>query len=162
MSVSPGTSEQTYAPARRRVSPRMLGLVVVVGILAVLGLGALADTLAIAPLRPPTQAGYSQQAGLYTLALSLSPEPLTAGAETAFTLRVTDVTGAAVRGAHIVCDFTMPAMPMPSMLVAASEEGAGVYTCREALTDPGAWALTATLTPLSDTSVHTTFTLQAR
>ncbi len=162
MSVSPETSEQVGVSARRRVSPRVLGLVVVVGILAVLGIGALADTLAVAPLRPPTQAGVTQQAGLNTLTLSVSPEPLTAGAETAFTLRVTDVSGAAVRGAHIVCDFAMPAMPMPTMLVTASEGGAGAYTCQEALTDPGAWALTVTLTPRNGAPVHTTFTIQAR
>ena len=164
MGVSSETSEQVgaSASARRAVSPRLLGLVVVMSILAVLGIGALADTLAVAPLRPPTQASHSQQAGLYTLALAIQPEPLTAGAATSFTLSVTDVSGAAVSGARIVCDFTMPAMPMPAMLVTASDRGAGVYSCQEVLPDPGAWGLTITLTPHEGAPVHTTFALQAR
>ncbi len=163
MSMSPETTGgEADAAARRRVSPRLRGLAVTLGILAVLGIGALADGLAVAPLRPPTQAGATQQAGLYTLALAVSPEPLTAGAETAFTLRVTDVSGATVSGGRVTCDYTMPAMPMPTMIVTASDEGAGVYTCRETLTDPGAWTLAVTLTPLGGAPVHTAFTLQAR
>jgi len=160
---APDTPDNASASSiRRRVSPRLLGLIVVIVTLAVLGVGALADTLAVAPLRPPTRAGGAQQAGLYTLALTINSEPLTAGAETDFLLRVTDVSGAPVSGAAITCDFTMPAMPMPTMLVTATSNGAGTYTCREALTDPGAWALTVTLTPPGSAPVHTKFTLQAR
>jgi hypothetical protein len=167
VSANPETREsaESYATVHRRIAPRLLALAVVIGILAVLGVGALADTLAVAPLRPPSQAGESQQAGIYTLALSMKPEPLTAGAETTFTLLVTDVSGAPVHNAHVTCDFTMPAMPMPKMLIVASEDGAGRYTCHETLTDPGAWAMTATLTPPDapgGAPVHTTFTLQAR
>lgn len=163
MSVTPETTSETPSPTRRRGSPRVLGLAVVIGILAVLGVGALADTLAVAPLRPPTQAGATQQAGLYTLTLTVSPEPLTAGAETTFTVRVTDTAGAPVSGARVTCDYTMPAMAMPTMLAPATAGGeAGSYTCHEALTDPGAWALTITLTPPGGAPVHTTFPLQAR
>lgn len=156
------TEQSVSIQQARRISPRLLGLIVVFGIMATLGIGALADTLAVAPLRPPTRAGASQRAGLYTLALAVSPEPLTAGSETAFSLQVTDVSGAPVTGATVICDFTMPAMPMPTMLVTASDSGSGVYTCQEALTDPGAWSLGITLTPHGSGPVHTAFALQAR
>ncbi len=165
VSPNPETTEVEREPGiatRRRFSPRLLGLAVVTGILVTLGIGALADALAVAPLRPPTRGSDAQQAGLYTVALAVNPAPLTSGAQTTFTLRVSDVSGKAVSAARITCDYTMPAMPMPTMLVAASESGAGVYTCRETLTDPGAWALTVTLAPPGDAAVHTTFALQAR
>lgn len=163
MSVAPETTEESAVsvPVKRRVSPRLLGLVVVTSILVVLGVGALADTLAVAPLRPATRTGNTQQAGLYSLALAISPEPLAANVATTFTLRVTDVSGAPVSGARVTCDFTMPAMPMPTMLVTASATGAGVYICREALTSPGAWALTVTLTPSGGAPLHTIFDVQS-
>ncbi len=164
VSVKTETAEEREpgVAIQRRISPRLLGMAVVAGVLVTLGIGALADTLAIAPLHPPTQTSHAQQAGLYSIALVVNPAPLTSGAETAFTLRVIDVSGKAVGDARVTCDYTMPAMPMPTMLVAASERGAGVYTCRETLTDPGAWALTVTLTPHGGAAVHTTFALQAR
>jgi YtkA-like protein len=159
---TPRTTNEMEPPPPRRVSPRLLALVVVVVILAVLGVGALADTLAVAPLRPPTQAGATQQAGLYTLDLAISPKPLTATTETTFTVRITDVASAPVSAARVICDYTMPAMPMPTMRVTATSGAAGTYLCRETLTDPGAWALTITLTPPDGAPVHTTFPLQAR
>lgn len=162
MSATPQMTNEMEPRPQRRASSRLLALTVVVTILAVLGIGALADTLAVAPLQPPTQAGAAQQAGLYTLNLTASPEPLTASAETAFTLRITDVTGAPVSGARVTCDFTMPAMPMPTMRVTAAGGVAGAYICRQTLTDPGAWALTVTLTPPGGAPIHTTFPLQAR
>jgi YtkA-like protein len=149
-------------PARRRPSRRLLALLIVGGGGAVLGVGALADTLAVAPLRPPTHAVASQRAGLDATTLSVSPEPLTAGQETAFTLQVSDVTGAPVNGAQITCDYTMPAMPMPTMLVAARADGGGRYICEETLSDPGAWALSVTVTMPGASAVHTVFALQAR
>jgi hypothetical protein len=162
MSATQQVTSEIEARHRRRVSPRLLALAVVVAVLAVLGVGALADTLAVAPLRPPTQTGATQQAGLYTLSLAVNPEPLTASAETTFTLRITDVAGAPVSGARVACDYTMPAMPMPTMHVTATADAAGAYICRETLTDAGAWALTITLTPPGGAPVHTTFPLQAR
>ncbi|HEU0027067.1 MAG TPA: FixH family protein [Ktedonobacterales bacterium] len=162
MSVTPQTTSETEPRPRRQASPRLLALAVVVAILAVLGVGALADTLAVAPLRPPTREGATQQAGLYTLTLTVSPEPLTASAETNFTLRITDVSGAPVGGARVICDYTMPAMPMPTMRMTATSGAAGTYICRETLTDAGAWALTITLTPPGGAPVYTTFPLQAR
>lgn len=146
----------------RRLSPRALALLVTLAFVTTLGVGALADTLAVAPLRPPTQTAASRQAGLYIVTLTISPEPLTAGAETAFTVRVTDTTGEPVRGARVTCDYTMPAMPMPQMLITASEETAGVYACHETLTDPGGWALAISVTPPSAEAVRASFALQAR
>lgn len=147
---------------RLKRSPRALGLVVTLAILATLGIGALADTLATAPLRPATRLTTTQQAGIYGLKLSVSPEPLKAGARTTFAMQVTDATGAAVENAQVVCNFTMPAMPMPLMLVTArSGSSVGIYTCQETLTSPGAWALTVTLTPRGRSAAHTTFALQA-
>jgi hypothetical protein len=162
MSATQQATTESETRPQGRVSPRLLALAVVVTALAVLGVGALADTLAVAPLRPPTQADATQQAGLYTLSLAVNPEPLTARAETTFTLRITDVAGAPVRGARVACDYTMPAMPMPTMHVTATSDAAGAYICHETLTDSGAWALTITLTPPDGAPVHTTFPLQAR
>jgi YtkA-like protein len=162
MSVTPETTSEAAPSGRRHVSPRLLGLAVTLGILAALGVGALADLLAVAPLHPPTRAAGVQQAGLYTLALAVNPEPLTASAATTFTLRITDVSGAPVSDARVTCDYTMPAMPMPEMVVmATSGSVTGTYICRETLTDPGAWALTITLIPPGGAPVHTTFPLQA-
>ena len=97
MSVTPDASYADAPVPRSRAPRRLLALAIVGGILAMLGVGALADTLAVAPL-PPKQAGANQRAGLDTLALAIAPEPLTAGLETAFTLRVTDVSDAPLTG----------------------------------------------------------------
>jgi hypothetical protein len=129
--------------------------------MATLGVGALADTLAVAPLRPATRANTSQQAGIYSLTLAISPEPLTANVLTTFLIRASDPSGAPVSDARIVCDFTMPAMPMPLMRVPARQSAPGAYACQEILTDPGAWTLTITMTPPPGGAVHSAFALQA-
>jgi hypothetical protein len=138
-----------------------LGLLVTVMILVTLGAGALADTLATAPLRPATRANTTRQAGTYMLTLSVSPEPLQAGKLTTFTVQAKDATGMALTNAQASCNFTMPAMPMPLMLVTARVVAPGIYSCPATLTATGAWALTVTLTPAGAPTVHTTFALQA-
>jgi hypothetical protein len=139
-----------------------VALVVTAMILVTLGAGAMADTLATAPLRPATRANTTKQAGTYMLTLSVSPEPLQAGEPTTFAVQAKDATGMALTKAQVSCNFTMPAMPMPLMLVTAQVGAPGVYLCPETLTATGAWALTVTITPVGGSSAHTTFDLQAK
>lgn len=148
-------------PPRRRFSPRVLGFLIAAGVIVALGVGVVADILATAPLRPPTQAGATRQAGLLTVQLTMSPQPLMAGAETTFTIRITDATGAPLTGAHVVCAFTMPSMSMPPQIITASPVASGAYSCRRALGVSGAWSLTVNLTPAGSSRVHVTFPLQA-
>ncbi|HEX9037167.1 MAG TPA: FixH family protein [Ktedonobacterales bacterium] len=159
MSVTPATAPTA---ALRNITRRSLALVVVCGALGLLGIGALADTLAVAPLHPPTRAIMTNQAGLDNISLTISPGPLTAGRNTAFTLRIQDSAGAPVAQAHVVCDFTMPAMPMPAMRPIAVEQSPGVYMCQETLPDAGMWAVTISFTAPANVSAHTTFALQSR
>ncbi len=166
MSLTQGDVEQapvggaaTRARSDRRgvLRNRALAVVVALGVVAVLLVGWLADSVISAP-QAATQGALTQQVGLTTVALTFDPEPLRAGSLTALSLRMTDVSGQAVVGARARCALSMPAMGMALPAGATTPTAQpGMYTCPAQVFSPGAWALDLTLTLPSGETDHATF-----
>lgn len=137
-----------------RTRRRLIGLVVALGVLVALATGWVVDAVgSVTPTQ--TRSPMTQQMGLSTVALTVkSPS----GDSQALALRVTDVSGVAVDGAHLQCDLSMPGMAMSlSPIVATRTAQPGVYECLAPSLDPGAWSLALTLRLLSGETDHATF-----
>lgn len=138
---------------------RALALGVALLVVAVLGTGWLADSLAAIP-QAPTSSVLTRQVGLTTVALTVSPSPLRANRAESLLVRVTDTTAAPVVGATIACALAMPDMGMALPTVAAKPTAQpGVYVCSAQPLDVGAWSLGLTLTLPSGETGHATFPL---
>jgi hypothetical protein len=86
------------------------------------------------------EAGHFAQTGSeMSLTLQVDPFPPRPMREATFTITVTDPGGAPLQGATVVCDMTMPAMPMPVNRPEAAEDGPGVYVARVLFTMAGDW-----------------------
>lgn len=137
-----------------RVRRRLIALAVALGVLAALVAGWAVDAVgSVTPAR--TQSVMTRQMGLSRVTLTVNKP---SGASQALMLRVTDVSGAAVEGARLRCDLSMPdmAMSLPSV-VATRSALPGLYECQAPALDPGAWSLALTLSLPSGETDHASF-----
>ncbi len=156
------TNEDVRLLIGRRVPFRRLAAVAVACVvLAVLGVGWLADGAA-SYVPSPTSSALSSHAGLSTLTLSVAPTPLRASQPEMFTIRVVDVTGKPVVGAAVRCALSMPAMDMgltPS--VALPTAVAGDYSCDAMLPHAGRWNLVVSIEVAGQSPAQTSFVVDA-
>lgn len=148
----------------RKPSRRTLALIVALGVVALLAVGWLADVLALTPRGAATSSLTSQtaHAGLDTVTLSVSPTPLLADREETFLLRVTDVSGRPVAGAHVVCALTMPQTAMAGLsIVALPMAQSGAYSCVARLPQRGVWTVRVAVTPEKGQPAIAAFTVSA-
>lgn len=139
----------------RRRAVALLTALVIIGVFAV---GWLADNVT-APLSGTSNA-LSQQVGLDTVTLTASPSPLRAYQATSLQLRLTDVSGRAVTGAHIQCELSMPDMGMSlPVSVAQPTTQPGAYSCPTATLTPGAWTLALIVRMTTGETDHATIHL---
>jgi hypothetical protein len=128
-------------------------------IIAVLGVGWLADGFSVAVPLTSTTSAMTRQVGIATVSLTTQPSPLRAGAPVTLLVRVVDSSGVAVVGARAHCLLSMPDMAMTLAAVDATATASGVYACSEPELDTGAWTLTLTLTLPAGETDQTTFPL---
>ena len=88
------------------------------------------------------------------MVLKVDPFPPRPMRQASFTLTITDVKGAPVQGATVVCDMTMPSMTMPVNRPQAVEQDPGVYTADVLFTMAGDWEAAVKVT-LSDGRIET-------
>lgn len=87
-----------------------------------------------------TEPGRFVQAGSeMSVTLQVDPFPPRSMRKATFRITVTDPSGAPLQGATVVCDMTMPAMPMPVNRPEAVEDDPGVYTAEVLFTMAGDW-----------------------
>lgn len=140
---------------------RAVALGVALLIIAVLGVGWLADGFSVAVPLTSTPSAMTRQVGITTVSLTTHPSPLRAGAVETLLLRVVDTSGAAVVGAKARCLLSMPDMAMSLPAVEATTTGEpGVYACSAQTLDTGAWILALSLTLPTGEAGQTTFPLQ--
>ena len=162
MAESHAQSSERGGLGDRRNRRRWGGLLLVGGILAVLAVGWLADVAAqIPPHATNTSGVQTQQAGLYSVTLTLTPPIPHAGTDEMMRLRVNDVSGAPLTGATVSYALTMTAMDMPGGAGAAHEAN-GVYAIAGGFSMSGAWSLRIGVTPPAisgqkQATVYTTF-----
>lgn len=166
---SDGPTPDASAPtslARRRRIVRWTALALVVGVVALLALGWVADALGqVVPAGRTTtgDATQTQAVGFDTLALRVAPAPPRAGANETLTFTLTDAVGAPVAHARIQVTLTMAAMDMSGGSGLAQPTGApGVYRLVGGFAMSGAWTVAVAVTPPGAPTLHTTFILQAR
>lgn len=82
-----------------------------------------------------------------SVTLQVDPFPPRSMREATFTITVTDPNGAALQGATVTCDMTMPAMPMPVNRPEALEVDPGVYAARVLFTMAGGWEAAVHVAP---------------
>ena len=161
---SPVSSSAPHRHASRR-RQWWGALLLIGGILAVLALGWLADVAGEVP--PPatnTSGVQTQQAGLYSVTLTLTPLTPHAGTAETMRLRVEDVSGRPLSGATVRYALTMPSMDMAGGAGSARAAGDGVYQLSGAFSTSGAWSLRIGVTPPAtnghpQATVYTTFTI---
>ncbi|GEM_PF-6953304 len=157
-------STKKRQPSRKRII-RWTALALVVGIVALLGLGWAADTLG--QVIPPGHAtdGAATQAralGFDTLTLSVTPAPPRAGQDETLTFTLTDATGAPIEHAQVSVALTMTAMDMTGGSGQAQPVGAGRYRLVGGFSMGGEWALDVSVTAPDQPTLHTSFTLAVR
>ncbi|MEO7000687.1 MAG: FixH family protein [Ktedonobacterales bacterium] len=154
--------------SKHRAARRRWSLLLVGSIVAVLALGWFADALAQTPTRATNTSGVqTQQAGLYSVTLTLTPTAPHAGGDVTIRLGVRDVSGAPVTGATVSYALTMSAMDMPGGAGLTQAVGAGVYQVSGGFSMSGVWALRVGVTPPAhnghtQATVYTTFTIVVR
>lgn len=151
----------TRQSSRKRII-RWTALVVVVGIVAVLGLGWAADTLGqVIPVGHATNgaATQTQSLGFDTLMLRVTPTPPRAGQDVTLTFTLTDATGAPIEHARVSVALTMTAMDMAGGAGLAQPLGAGRYRLVGGFGMGGEWTLAVSVALAGQPSLHTTFTL---
>ena len=162
---APDASASALLIRRRRVV-RWTALALVVGVVALLALGWFADALGQVVPAGRSQVGaatQTQAVGFDTLALRVAPEPPQAGATETLTFTLTDATGAPVAHARIQVTLTMAAMDMSGGSGLAQPTATpGAYRLVGGFAMSGEWTLAVAVTPPSEPTLHTTFTLQVR
>lgn len=163
---TPAHDDASAAPAtlaRRRARIRWLALALVAGVVALLALGWVADTLAQVVPAIHSQAGATSQTqalGFDTLTLQVAPTPPRAGANETLTFMLTDATGAPVANARIQVALTMAAMDMSGGAGLAQPTATpGAYRLVGGFAMSGAWTLALAVTLPGQPALHTTFTL---
>ncbi|MDD5544159.1 MAG: FixH family protein [Acidobacteriia bacterium] len=78
-------------------------------------------------------------------ALSYDPSPAVIGKETAFTLRLTNPSGAPVDGAQVNFALLMPLMDMKAQRFEARNSGGGIYNGTGAFSMNGIWIVQANI-----------------
>jgi len=161
-SATPSTSATL---ARRRLV-RWTALALALGVVALLALGWVADTLGqVVPAGRSTTgaATQSQSVGFDTLVLRVAPAPIHAGATETLTFTLTDATGAPVTQARIQVTLTMASMDMVGGSGLAQPTATpGAYRIVGGFAMGGAWTLAIAVTPPGASTLHTTFTLLVR
>lgn len=79
-----------------------------------------------------------------TLALDMTPRPVTSLDPTQFTVRIRDAAGEPVQGAAVKIDLDMPSMPMGDNTQMLREARAGEYGGTSRFTMAGAWRVAVT------------------
>lgn len=140
---------------------RWVALAIASLVIAVLGIGWLADGLATTSSGATTGA-LKQQMGSATVEVIVSRTPLRANRPESLTLRITDTTGAPIAGAHIQCALSMPKMGMELPGGAATPTARpGDYVCPAQTLDAGVWTLALTVALPSGKTDHARFQLTA-
>lgn len=142
MTLTPGRTEMT--PARRSCASPPLLLLLLLATLLWAGLRP-------AYAAPETTRLEARGANGYRGVLEFSAAPLVTMRAIPFRVTLRDPQGAAVTGARLTCDLTMPAMPMPENRPEIRPDDSG-YRGRAIFTMAGAWqaeiAVTADGRPL--------------
>lgn len=160
--VSVSRADEFGASVKRPEVSRRLALLTVAGIVLVFALGWAADGLALFAPAVHFTNGAMQQAGPYRVALTLDPATPHSGQAQRYTLRVTDSSGHLVSGAHVHLRFSMVTMDMPVIDLTATATGNGAYTASGALSMPGEWHLSVTLSPPAGSPRTTQFDIAVR
>lgn len=150
---------------------RVVALLVALGVIALLALGWLADTVGSgATMSMPmsqtttttaTVEPLTRQAGAYLVTLTLAQAPLHAGQVEQARLSVTDLAGLPA-SARVACALSALAGAAPVSTATAQQVAAGLYTCAVTPPSAGPWKLRVTLTGADGASAGASFPLVAR
>lgn len=114
-------------------------------------------------LSSPAPSALTSQAGPYTVALSITPNPPAENKPAHLVLRVTDTaTGQPVSNAEVQVQGLMETMEMLTRALEADPQGNGVYVTDANLSMFGPWRLQVIITPPNAPSASTQFQVTTR
>jgi hypothetical protein len=161
--VMPDDRADAQASGERRTTlSRRRALAIVGGLAGVLGLGWLADALATLPPGRAPSGPRVEEAGAFTVALTLAPATPRAAAPTRITVAVHDLAGQATEPARVRGALGMPAMGMDPVDVAWQALAPGQYGASVTFPMAGAWSLMVTLTDASQHDSTARFSIAVR
>jgi YtkA-like len=148
------------------VRPRRFGrraaILVIAAIIGVLALGWLADALGQFAPRTTFTNGETRQAGLYQVALTITPAPARTGQSVMVTARVEDVDGHPAMGLAARLTMTMPTMEMATVETPLALNADGIYEALVTLAMAGEWRVRVELTPPGAAAVRADFDVPVR
>jgi hypothetical protein len=160
--LEPDGRTVAHSPQSARRFGRRAAVLVLVAIVGVLALGWLADTLGQFAPRTSFTNGETQQAGLYRVALSVSPAEARSDQEATITAQIEGSDGRPVSDVTARLIMTMPTMDMAAVETSLALNADGVYTARATFLMAGAWLLRVELTPPGATPLHADFDVPVR
>lgn len=150
-------------PARGTRLSRRAALALAGGALGVLGIGWLADVLAVVPLSAPPTGPLTRQVGLDHVTLDLHPSPPRAGSPAQATLTVRGADGSPLAGLAVQVAGVMVEMDMRLPTQQAAEQPAGArYTCALTFLMPGTWRVDVRFGPPGGSPLTASFDVTVR
>jgi hypothetical protein len=152
-----------HLPARTPRLSRRAALALAGGTLGVLGIGWLADLLAVLPLSAAPSGPLTTQVGLYHVTLDLHPSPPRVGSSAQATIAVLSPEGAALTGLVVDVAATMIEMDMLLPTQRAHElPGQARYGCALIFTMAGTWRVDVRFAPPSAPQLAASFDVTVR
>jgi hypothetical protein len=158
------TGEQVAsAPTvRPRRFGRRIAILVIAAIIGVLALGWLADALGQFAPRTTFTNGETRQAGLYRVALTITPAPASTSQSVIVQARVEDVDGHPAKGLAARLTMTMPTMEMATVETPLALNADGTYQALVTFAMAGEWRVRVELAPPGAAAVRADFDVPVR